>query len=140
MIVTAAHPSDYDWIAQRAALVVGPQFRAIKAVDGSGRIHGMVGYDSWTQNAVSMHVAVDTPTALRSLIPPAFRIPFLEFGLGVALATVLSTNTRSLALVRKLGFHEAVRLQEAWAKDVDMIIFHMRREDCRWLTRKKEAA
>lgn len=141
MRVLPAHPSDYEWIAKRAELCIGPQFRAIKAVDASGRIHGMVGYDGWTGNAVSMHVAVEHPMALRSLIGPGFRIPFLEFGKGVALAMVLSTNARSLAMVPVLGFRETHRIRDGWAVGVDLVMFEMRREECRFVPQqKKEAA
>lgn len=141
MRVLPATPADYPWIASRAQLCIGPQFRAIKAVDEAGRVHGCVGYDAWTQNAVSMHVALDNPAALRALLGPGFRIPFVEFGKGVVLATVLSTNARSLALVPKLGFREVARLREAWAKGVDLVLFEMRREECRFLgEQKKEAA
>ena len=68
LTVKPAAPEDYSWIASRAELVIGPAFRAIKAVDASGRIHGMVGYDGWTGNACSVHIALDSPAALRALI------------------------------------------------------------------------
>lgn len=141
MIVRPMRPENYGWLASRAQLCIGPQFRAIEAVGPDGRVHAACGYDSWTQNAVSMHVALDNPAALRALLGPGFRIPFVEFGKGVVLATVLSTNARSLALVPKLGFREVARLREAWAKGVDLVLFEMRREECRFLgEQKKEAA
>ena len=133
MRVLPAHPSEYSWIAGRAELVIGPAFRAIKAVDETGRIHGMVGYDGWTQNAVSMHVALEHPAALRHLLRPGFGVPFLELGKGVALAMVLSSNERSLALVPRLGFRETHRVRDGWSVGVDLVLFEMRREDCRWL-------
>jgi len=131
--VQAAHPEDYEWIASRATLAVGPLFRAIKAVDEKGNIHGMVGFDGWTPNSVSLHLALDNPLALRSLLKPGFGIAFDEFYRGVIVVTVLSDNARSLALIPKLGFREVHRIRDGWKPGIDMVLFEMRREDCRWV-------
>jgi hypothetical protein len=138
--VLPATPADYGWIAERAGLVIGPQFRAIKAVDESGNIHGMVGYDGWTQSACSIHVALDNPLALRVLIIPGFGIPFREFKRSVVMAMVLSTNARSLALVRRLGFRQTHTVRDGWAVGVDLVMFEMRPAECRWVQQAKEAA
>jgi RimJ/RimL family protein N-acetyltransferase len=140
VIVREATRDHYAWIAQRANLTTGPEFRAIEAVDDSGRIHGMIGYDGWTSNAVTMHIALENPAALRSLLGPAFRIPFLNLGRGVALASVLGNNARSLALVKSVGFREACRVRDGFAVGVDLVIFEMRRDECRWVSGSKEAA
>jgi RimJ/RimL family protein N-acetyltransferase len=140
LIVREATRDRYAWIAQRAPLTAGPEFRAIEAVDAAGRIHGMIGYDGWTPNAVTMHIALENPAALRSLLRPAFRVPFLGLGRQVALASVLGNNARSLALVRSVGFREACRIRDGFAVGVDLVIFEMRRDDCRWLPESKEAA
>lgn len=140
MIVRPAHPDHYAWIAQRAGLTAGPSFRAIEAVDEAGRIHGMVGYDGWTENAVCLHVALENPACLRHLLKPGFGIPFVELGRGVALASVLSTNERSLALVPRLGFRFAHRVRDGWKPGVDVVWFEMRREECRWIREARWAA
>lgn len=141
MIVREATRDHYDWIAKRANLVAGPEFRAIEAVDASGRIHAQVGFDGWTPNAVTMHIALDSPAALRSIIGPAFRVPFVGLGRAVVLASVLSTNERSLALVRHVGFRELCLVRDGYAPGVGIYMFEMRREDCRWLgASMKEAA
>jgi hypothetical protein len=140
MIVRAAPPEHYGWIAQRAQLVPGPSFRAIEAVDEQGRIHGMVGYDGWTENMVCVHIALDHPGALRHLIKPGFGIPFLELGRGVLVAQVLSTNERSLRLMTRLGFTYLSRVRDGWAKGVDVCLFEMRREDCRFIEKEERWA
>ena len=140
MKVLPATVDDLGWLLERTGIVPSPGLKAIKAVDSAGSIKGMVGYDSWTPNAVSIHVAVSSPLALRSLILPGFRIPFLEFGKEVLIATVLSTNGKSLELTRRLGFREVFRGRDWWASGVDLVWFEMRRGDCRWLRRQREAA
>lgn len=102
----------------------------------------MVGYDGWTPNACSMHVAIEDPIAVRRLIKPAFGIVFDEkpkgLGLGVALASVLSTNTQSLRFTKHLGFKRVAMLRDAWRPGVHMIFFELRRDE--WLRRRGKYA
>ena len=133
MIVRAMPPEHYPWLAVRAQLTIGPEFRAIEAIDDAGRILAAVGYDGWAPNSVSMHVALEHPAALRHILRPAFRIPFVEFNKGVVFGTVLATNEKALRLDLHVGFREVARLKDAWAPGVDVLILEMRREDCRWI-------
>ena len=131
--VRAAPPAHYDWIAKRANLIIGSNFGAIEAIDDAGRILGMVGFDGWTPNAVSMHVALDSPIAARRLLKVAFWVAFVDSKKGVVLGLVLSTNKRALKLDRHLGFTEIARIKDGWAVGVDTVVFQMRREECRWI-------
>lgn len=139
MIVRAAPPEHLDWLAKRAGVTLGPGLRAIEAVHGD-QIAAMVGYDGWTPNACAMHVAIDEPIAVRSLIRPAFALPFVELKKAVVIATVLSTNKRSLEFVCHLGFRRVMQCQDWWAPRVDMIWLEMRREECRWIQSARRAA
>jgi RimJ/RimL family protein N-acetyltransferase len=132
--VREAPAEHYDWIARRAGLIVLSDFRAIEAVDGD-RIVGMVGYDDWTPNACSMHVAVDHPVAIRRLLRDAFAMPFAQLGFGVVFGRVLSTNKAALKLDIHLGFKEVCFLSDAWAVGVGIHVLEMRREECRWIGR-----
>lgn len=133
MIVVREAPFDhYPWILERAGLILTQGFKALEAVDGD-RILGMVGYDGWLPNACSMHVAIEEPIAIRRLVRPAFRIPFVEFKLQVVIGAVLSTNTKALALDEHLGFTVKGRIPDAWAPGVDLIFLSMRRDQCRFL-------
>ena len=130
--VRAAPPEHYSWIADRAALIVSPAFRALEALDAEGNILGMVGYDGWTPNSCCMHVALESQIATRRLLTRAFTVPF-RLGRNVLLASVLSTNTKSLKFVKHLGFKVKARIQDGWSKGVDLVLFEMRRENCRWV-------
>jgi RimJ/RimL family protein N-acetyltransferase len=131
--VREAPPEHYPWIAERAHLVIGSDFRAIEAVDEAGRILGMVGYDGWCPGSVAMHVALDNRGAARRLLQPAFGVPFIELKIPIIKGLVLSNNPRAIALDKHLGFKEVARLADWWAPGVDIILFEMRREDCRWI-------
>ena len=125
-------PEDLAWLASRAGLTVGPQLRGVKAVQ-DGRIVAMLGFDGWTPAACSVHVAVEHPAALRHVLRLGFSIPFVEMGKHVVIAAVLSTNKRSLNLVRHLGFRESGRIRNGWAVGVNLHLFEMQRSDCRWI-------
>jgi RimJ/RimL family protein N-acetyltransferase len=123
---------------------VHPDLHAIEAVDEDGRIVGMVGYDGWMPGAVCLHIAIEHPAALRRLLRPGFGVAFDPQPRGVgkvaALATVLSTNERSLRLVRHLGFREVYRGRDWSGPGVDFVVHEMRREECRFLPRARKAA
>jgi RimJ/RimL family protein N-acetyltransferase len=134
--VQAAPPEHHPWIAERAGLSLHPGFMALEAVDGE-RILGMVGFDGWLPGAVCLHVAIEHPIALRRLISAAFTSAFAPaprgFGKRAAIATVLSTNKRSLRLVRRLGFRDAYVGRDWSGPGVDFMAFELRREECRFI-------
>jgi len=139
VIVRPAPPEHFAWLAERAHIVVNENFRAMEAISGY-RILAMVGFDGWTPASVMLHIALSHPAALRHVLVPAFRLAFdppnaVVPGCGKRLInlTVLSSNTRSLALVRALGFRETHRIRGGWSKGVDIVLFEMRRRDCRWV-------
>lgn len=133
MKVSAATPEDFGWLYRRIGCPITLAFRAIKATDASGRIRGMVGYDGWTENAVHAHMAVDAPIVWRSLIRPAFAYPFEEAKRGVIIGTVAASNAASLKMVVALGFEMLTRIYDGFALGVDLLVFEMRKENCRWL-------
>lgn len=134
IVVREAPPDHYAWIVERAGLMATPGFKAIEAIEErDGRILGMVAYDGWTPNACSMHVAIEEPIAVRRLVRPAFRIPFVELKKQVVIGMVLSTNLKALKLDEHLGFTIRGRIPDAWAPGVDLILLSMRRDECRFL-------
>lgn len=140
MIVRAAHPSHFGWVLERVGYAPTAAFRAIEAIDASGRIHGMVGYDMWSENAVWMHVALENPAALRALLRPAFAYPFVEAGRDIALASVRESNVRSRALVERVGFREVWRCRDAVRPGEDGLVYELRRAECRWIAAERKAA
>ena len=136
LTVRAAPSEHFAWIRERTQCVVGPDFRAIEAVDAKGRIRGMVGFDGWWGNAAQMHVALDTPTALRALLGPAFDYVFNQCGKSIALGVVPSHNEKALAFDQHIGFREVHRVKDGWAPGDDVVFLELRKENCRWLRRK----
>lgn len=133
MIVQAAPWMHYPWIIERAGVTASMGFRAIEAIGNDGRIHGMMGYDSWTDNSVVMSIALENPACFRHLIHDAFIYPFIQCGKGVVLCTVRATNERSRKLTEHVGFRLAHRVKDGIAVGEDLLLYEMRREECRWI-------
>ena len=76
-----------QWLTERIGYRPTNDFKAIAAVRADGRILGMVGFDSWTKSSAAMHMAIESPIALRALFleppSPAFDYPFKQLELVV---------------------------------------------------------
>jgi hypothetical protein len=141
VIVCATPPALLPWLWNRVGCLYTEGFRAIMAVEGEApKIHGMVGYDLWTENSVVMHIALENPACFRSLIVPAFEYPFIQGGKGVALATVRGDNEKSKRLCEHVGFRFAHRIKDGTAPGVDALLYEMRKEECRWIGMKLRKA
>jgi RimJ/RimL family protein N-acetyltransferase len=132
MRVRASTPDEARWLTERTGYQPGGDFRGIVAESG-GAIRGLVGFDRWTPNAVSMHVAVDSPAGCRGLLRAAFGYAFLETGRTLVRGEVRASNVRALALDKHLGFREVYRVEGGWAPGEDLILLEMRRDECRWI-------
>ena len=133
MIVQAAPEYHFYWLVERTSCAVSNRFHAIEAVNKNGTVLGMIGYDLWTKNSVQMHIALDSPVALKALIRPASEYPFLQAGRDIVHATIPENNLKSRALVMKAGYREVYRVKDGWDKGVDMILYEMRKHECRWI-------
>lgn len=132
-MIAAGHSEAFEWIESRTGCVLTRAARAIKAVDSSGRIRGVIAYDCWTETGVQAHMAVDSPVVWRSLVRPAFAYPFLEVGKSLIMGVIPADNERSCRMARRLGFRESSRVVDGWDTGVDLVIHTLRRHECRWL-------
>ena len=133
MRVDACTKDELGWIVAETSCALSPGATGIKATDSEGRIRGMVAYDCWTPNAVTAHMAVDTPIAWRSLIPACFEYPFIQCDRRLLLGVIPSDNTKSWGLAKHLGFTVKHAVRDGWASGVDLLLLELRREDCRFL-------
>lgn len=137
MLVRAATPEERSAIASTLGAHLSPEARGLVAVDKAGAVRGGVLYDGWMANSVQCHMAVSTPIAWRHLLPVAFRYPFVDGGRGVLIGVVRAGNVASGKMCRHLGFREAHRVRDGAEAGEDLIIFEMRREECRYLGSRK---
>lgn len=120
------------WLEARTGMHFTDNARGIANYNGEDII-AMVAFDRWTKNAVHLHMASDSPLAVRGLIKPSFRYAFQEAGRGVLLAEIPHDNHKSLKLAAWLGFKDVHWTRDGWSQGVDMVNLEMRREHCRWL-------
>lgn len=133
-------PADFAWLEERAGCVLTRKAQGFQALDDSGRVRGMIAYDEATETETCCHIALESPAALRCLLPSIFRFPFLFNGFDNLLAKVVSTNKRSIRLVQHFGFREVYRRRGGVRAGVDLILFELRRADCRYLSHERKAA
>ena len=139
MIVTAATPDEFGWIEERTGCILTRNARAIAARDSQG-IRGMVAYDAWTEAGAQAHMAVDAPIVWRSLLRPAFEYPFQQLGKNLLMGVIPAHNRKSVEMVKALGFREAHRIQGGWDAGDDLVLFELRRDECRWIQPQRRAA
>lgn len=132
MIVRAATPHERALLAGVVGVHLTPEARGIVAMNGA-TVRGGVLYDGWTATACQVHMATSGPMAWRYLLPAAFAYPFEEARCSVLIGNVRESNTASVNLTQHLGFTEACRIPDAAGPGEALIIFTMRREDCRYL-------
>jgi hypothetical protein len=131
--VKAATFDDFGWLARKTGCVVTSDMNAIKAIDASGKIRGMVGYCNWTKNCVQMHMAVDAPIVWRSLLRPALVYPFSEVGVGMVVGVIRGNNRPSLRFAKAAGLTEVWRLKDGFRAGEDWVFLQLLKEDCRYL-------
>lgn len=134
MIVLQAPPEHFGFIEQRAGCVLTRYAKALEAIDKGGKVCGMVALDDVTRNSVKLHMAFDHPGALRALLTPGFEYAFQDRDLAVGV--IPASNEQSVKLTKHLGFRETYRVRDGWDEGDDLIIFEMRRHECRFLHRR----
>ncbi len=140
MTVLPASAEGLGLLKLRSGAALTPDATGIEARDRDGRVRGVVVYDGWTPNACQMHVALETPAAARSLLRMAFRYPFEQLGRRVVLGTIPASNAASWRLARHLGFRIVHRVRQGWDEDADLLFLELRREECRYLSPRKDAS
>lgn len=137
-MVTAARPEDLPWVELRTGCVLTRDARGVKACDARGNIRGMVAFDGWTETAVQVHVAADTPLAWRYLMNAAREYAFLQCGKALVYASIRSDNERALRFAWHACMEVEHRFKDAVAAGVDLVCVRMRRED--YMKQFQEAA
>jgi L-amino acid N-acyltransferase YncA len=135
-IVGPAPVKHYGWLMVRVGLRpdgVTRGFRALEAHGADGEPVAMVGYDQWTETSVAVHMACERPAAWRSLLGPAFHFPFVEAGKLVLVGGVAASNAASRSMTEHMGFREVGRVPDGYKPGDDLIVYSMRRADCRWI-------
>jgi hypothetical protein len=133
MLVVQPRDVLVSWLCKRVGYVPTPHMTCIGLTDRA-IIRAVVGYDHFTGKACQMHVAgIGTNWMTRDLLFAAFDYPFRELGLNAVLGFVDGSNKDAINLNLRLGFKEVHRVVDGHP-DGDLIIFEMKKADCKWLS------
>ena len=114
-------------------------FSALGLLEDGKLLAGVV-YDHYTPPCIMMHIAaVPTKTwATRDFAFPCFDFPFNQLGCRVVIGLVAKRNKGARRFDEHLGFVLRGTIPEGFADD-DMLIYAMRKSECKWLELKKGA-
>lgn len=136
----------FEFFRHHLALTKTEDFRAIAWVPSHyveekvpmqmAHISVAVAYNAFIGYTCCMHTVIQNPDHVSpAMVREAFRYPFEELGMKVIFGLVDSDNEKAIEFDTKLGFKEVNRFKDA-GLDGDLILFAMKKEDCRWLRMK----
>jgi ribosomal protein S18 acetylase RimI-like enzyme len=67
------------------------------------------------------------------LISAGFSYPFSELGCRRVTVYVASNNAKSRRFVERLGFKQEGTIRQFVDRDIDLLVYGLLREECRWL-------
>jgi RimJ/RimL family protein N-acetyltransferase len=99
-------------------------------------------YQFWTEKSVWCHIAkesgVDNPFT-REFLRLGFSYPFEQVGVEQMLGMVDASNTEARRLDEHFGFKPVSTIPCAGTDGGDLIIYSLKREDCRFIRRKERS-
>jgi len=107
--------------------------RAIGLMKNGEYVAGVI-YENWNKRSIFCHIAIDgqiTPSYLAAI----FDYPFNVCGVEKIIVSVFDTNAKSLTLVKKMGFKEEAKLQDAQPNG-DIVLLVLNKSNCRFLGEK----
>ena len=131
-----------QWITDRLDLLRVEGAKGIACESDSGEIYAVCMMDTWTEGSVQVHIAIDNPLCLKhyALLREVFHYIFITADRLTAVGLVNSDNIKALNFDKKIGFRELTRIKDGHSKGIDTVILELRREDCKWINLKEEAA
>jgi len=100
----------------------------------NGKIVGAVALDSWSYNAVNIHIALEDSHIMRHGFPEAvFGYIFDTCDKGVVIGVTAASNERALRFNKRVGLEELYRVKDGYNIGVDYVIQELRKEDCKYL-------
>lgn len=108
--------------------------------DAGELVAGVVLSDYRARASGSLHCAgVGKYWLNREFLFAVFDYVFNQLDLKVLLNTVAGSNADSIRFTRHIGFSEVHRVPRGWDGEVDMILFQLCRDECRWLSGERYA-
>ena len=108
----------------------------IARLDDDGVLLGGVLYEKWRKGgSVELHFAATSKLWVsRTLLWAVFDYPFNQLECRKVLGFTPSSKVEALAILERLGFTTDVVIDDVFPDGGSMIVSHLYRQDCRWLT------
>ena len=141
MIKLITSQAEWQWIKERARPILCEDMCGVVAYARDGSIQGIVAADSFSVDGCNVHIAIDTPAALRAgLLHATADYLFNYRGRQRIFGLVPADNAQALKFDQHIGFVEEKRITNGYATGIDYVVLVMEREQCRWLREDRRAA
>ena len=109
----------------------------ISRTDDYGKLLGGVIFREYTGASITIHLAGFSPHWVsRDLIWVVMHYPFVQLSCVSLFAQVRSLNKRAIGFIENFGFKYEVTIPEVYSDGEDLIVYRLRKENCRWLKLK----
>jgi hypothetical protein len=126
----ALQAKHWNWIAERAKPSLCEDTKGVVAEDDFGKILAAAVFDSWSYNACSVHIAIDSPMVLRHGFVDALKdYVFNQSGRKMVLGFTPADNKRALKFNNHVGMKEIYRLKDGYKDGVDFVVTQMTKDD-----------
>jgi RimJ/RimL family protein N-acetyltransferase len=123
------------WVAGKTRGVYIPQISQAIGLERDGQIVAGVIFTEFNAYSCVVHIAIEGRISPQFLYEVS-RYAFVQCGLSKIVGPVDSDNEAAIRLDKKLGFIEEGRLTGCAPSGGDIILFTMRRDQCRFLEGK----
>lgn len=122
------------WVAERVGRSTPWTTSGAIGLEKDGILVAGIVIDGYVENARgSMHCAIDNKSMNEAFLMACFDYAFNFLNLKVLLNPVSASNAASVRFTEKIGFTEITRVPLAWDGKETLILYQLRREECRWL-------
>lgn len=130
MILAHHHSRVGGWIQKNGAGFYREGSKCL-GLEKNGEIQAGVLYDYHNGASVYAHIAINGKIT-KEFLWVIFDYPFRQLGVKVLIGLVAESNLKARRFVEHLGFKLIAPIPEGHP-DGSLLIYTMRREDCRWI-------
>jgi len=133
-LITSEHERVSAWVAERCGCEPWTGVSTLGWERDGSLVGGVVITGHQAHGCASMHAAGEGRNWItRPFLFATFDYIFNQLDLKVLINTVGSWNLKSMKATQHLGFTEFARFPMAWDGEQDLVLFELRRENCRWI-------
>lgn len=123
------------WVSETIGCLPWPDGTAALGLEEDGELVAGVVLDGYMEKGCgSLHCAgVGKQWLSRRFLLAVFDWCFNQLELKVLINKVSGANAASLRFTEHIGFSQLARFPKAWDGENDLVLFELRRENCRWI-------